>query len=287
MKKLISSILAVLLLVSSCNQEQDLNPVNNFEKEISFLSDVNLSGFNLTLSNLGKHITPISTNEITLYQRQLIKEMLTGLNGQYFNADEKTIMNFASNYGELRLPDHLANARTNSSLDLSTFEIYSESQLDVVQPFINDLLNEEDYNIAKSKAITFQKTVLGSSLPEDEKIQLLAVSTGVITFAEFAENGGIEEIQKILAKEIGIENLHNGRIMGCKASARTIWSGAVVGLGFGAVNGAKIGCAGGVVAGPIGSASGCIGGAVMGGAVGFISGAVTATAAELLTSCFR
>jgi hypothetical protein len=156
MKKLISSIFAVLILVSSCNQEQDLSPVNNFEKEISFLTEMNKSGLNLTVSNLGKNITPIGNNEITLNQRQLVKEVLSGLNGQYFNADEKTIMDFASNYGVLRLPDQLANARTTGTVDLSSFEIYSESQLDLVQPFINDLLNDENYNITKYKAITFQ-----------------------------------------------------------------------------------------------------------------------------------
>jgi hypothetical protein len=243
MKKLISSIFAVLILVSSCNREQDLSPVNNFEKEISFLAEMNTSGLNLTVSNLGKNITPSGKNEITLNQRQLVKEVLSGLNGQYFNADEKTIMDFASNYGVLRLPDQLANARTTGTVDLSSFEIYSESQLDLVQPFINDLLNDDDYKIAKYKAITFQQAVIGSSLSEDEKIQLLAVSTGVVSFTEFVENGGIEEIQKILAEELGIDN-SNARLLGCSVDTRAVLAGAVVSGAIAGVAGLKAGCAG-------------------------------------------
>jgi len=278
---------AVIILFSACNQEQDLNPANNFEKEISFLTAMNTSGLNLVVSNLGKNITPVKSSGIILNQRKLVKDMLSGLNGHYFHADEKTIVDFASNYGELRLPDQLANARKAGTVDLSTFEIYSKSQLDLVQPFIDDILDEEDFNIAKSKAIAFQQKVINSSLSFDEKIQLLSFSSGVISFAEFVENGGIEQIQIILAEEIANGGSPNGRVKRCSVSARNVWLGAVVGLGAGAVGGAKVGCAGGLVAGPLGAAGGCVGGAVMGGAMGFIGGALTTTAAELLGSCFR
>jgi len=274
-------------LVSSCNQEQDLSPLNNFEKEISFLSEMNTSGLNLTVSNLGKNITPIDKNEITLNQKQLVKDMLSGLNGQYFNADEKAIMDFASNYGELRLPDQLANARTHGTVDLSTFELYSENQLDLVQPFVDDLLNEGDFNVAQSKAITFQQTVVGSNLPEDEKTQLLAVSTGVISFAEFAENGGIEQIQIILEEKLGSVGYSNGRVMGCSVDTRSVLAGAVASGVIAGGAGLKAGCAGGLVGGPIGAATGCVGGAVMGFASGFMWGAIGGTAASLLTTCFR
>lgn len=288
MKKLISSIFAVLILVSSCNQEQDLSPVTNFEKEISFLTEMNTSGLNLTVSNLGKNITPIGNNEITLNQRQLVKEMLTGLNGQYFNADEKSIMDFASKYGELRLPDQLANARTTGTVDLSTFEIYSEEQLALVQPFVNDLLNEENINEAKSKAISFQHSVINSTLTDDEKLQLLSVSTGVISFAEFVENGGIEEVQNILSEELGTEGSPNGRVMGCSVDMRDVWAGAVVGAGVGAVSGGYTGATAGTVAFPIvGTVTGAVSGAVVGGAFGFVSGALTSVAASLITSCGR
>ncbi len=287
MKKLISSIFAVLILVSSCNQEQDLSPANNFEEEISFLTEMNTSGLNLTVSNLGKNITPIGNNEITLNQRQLVKEMLSGLNGQYFNADEKTIMDFATNYGELRLPDQLANVRTTGTVDLSTFEIYSEDQLALVQPFVDDLLNEEDLNATKSKAISFQQSVVSSTLSDDEKIQLLTLSTGVISFAEFVEDGGID----LIANELDItysSNSSNGRVQGCSVSSRNVLASAVVGLAGGAATGGYVGATAGTFTVPIlGTAVGGVGGAVFGGAAGFVSGLISGVAAELLTSCGR
>lgn len=255
------------------------------DKEKSFLTEMYTTGLNLTVSNLGNNITPIGRNEIILNQRQLVNEMLSGLNGQFFNVDGKTIIDFASNYGELRLPDQFANARISETVNLSTFGIYSESQLDLLQPFIDDFLIEENLQTVKSKAISFEQTIIYSSLSENEKIQLLAVSTGVISFAEFVQNGGIEEIQKILAEELGIDS-SNARVMGCKVDVKSVAAGAVVNGVLVGGAGLKTGCAGGMVAGPIGAASGCVGGAVMGFATGFMWGIIGGTATSLLTTCF-
>lgn len=284
MKKLISSIFAVLILVSSCNQEQDLSPVTNFEKEISFLTEMNTSGLNLTVSNLGKNITPIGNNEITLNQRQLVKEMLTGLNGQYFNADEKSIMDFASKYGELRLPDQLANARTTGTVDLSAFEIYSESQLDLIQPFIDDLLDEEDLNVIKSKATTFQQSVVNSTLSDDEKFQLLVVSSGIISFAEFVDNGGIEQIQNALFESNQFQS-SNGRVMACVDVKGALRAG-VVDLAIGATVGGYVGATAGSFTVPIiGTVTGGVSGAVVGGAVGFVEGVTRSILTDLIFGC--
>ncbi len=288
MKKSISSIFVVVIFVFSCNQEQDLNPANDFETEISFLSEINASGLNLAVSNLGSNIIPIGTNEIRLNKKQLAKDMLSGLNGKYFNAEEKAILDFSNNYSEVRLPDDLANARKNGTVVLSTFEIYSKEQLVLFQPFVDDLLNEENINEAKSKAVSFQHSVINSTLTEDEKLQLLSVSTGVISFAEFVEKGGIEKVQNILSEELGKESPSNGRVMGCSVNMRDVMAGAIVGGAGGAIAGGYGGATAGTVAFPIvGTVTGGVGGAVVGGAFGFVSGALSSIAASLLTSCGR
>ncbi|HSI78101.1 MAG TPA: hypothetical protein VK957_19545, partial [Lunatimonas sp.] len=148
------------------------------------------------------------------------------------------------------------------------------------------LLNTEDMEIAKADAVSFQQQVISSS-SDEEKMQLLTLSSGVLGFAHFVENGGIEMIRESLGVHLNKSRIPNNRFGNCSVSMRNVWLGAVVGGGVGAIGGAKVGCAGGLVGGPLGAAGGCVGGAVMGGASGFISGALMTAGAELLGSCFR
>lgn len=187
----------------------------------------------------------------------------------------------------MRLSGKFPESRSPETVSLSSFDIYNDDQFLLVQPFVDKLLNTEDLDIAKRRAVLFQQEVINSALSDDEKIQLLSLSAGILGFAEFVENGGIDKIKDALGIQMVENGFPNSRFRGCSVSMRSVWLGAVVGLGVGAVLGAKVGCAGGLVAGPIGAAGGCVGGGVMGGASGFISGALMTAGAELLGSCFR
>ena len=287
MKKLFSSLFTLLILLSSCEPKQDLIPIKNLEAEISFLKEMNTVGLNLAVSDLAKYIAPGERNEIRLNQRELVRDILSGLNGPFFQTDEKFILDFSKQYGDSNLPSIHVNLRETGFVDLSTFGVYSEDQLNLVQPFVDDLLNNDGINLRKSRTIEFQLVIVNSSLTYDEKFQLLAFNAGVISLIEFLENGGVEDIRLILAQELGFNGAFD-RVTGCSISTRSIFADGVVGLVGGAAGGCYAGATAGTVAFPLlGTVTGCVGAGVVGGAGGFISGIAYGIASQLLTSCFR
>jgi hypothetical protein len=209
------------------------------------------------------------------------------LNGQFFQTEEKFILDFSDQYGDSNFPSIHVNLRETGFVDLSTFGVYSEDQLILVQPFVDDLLNNEGISFGKSRTIEFQLTIVNSSLSYDEKFQLLAFSAGVFSLIEFLENGGVEDIRLILAQELGFNGAFD-RVTGCSISTRSIFADGVVGLVGGAAGGCYAGATAGTVAFPLlGTVTGCVGAGVVGGAGGFISGIAYGIASQLLTSCFR
>lgn len=287
MKKSFYSILSLIILFSSCEQNQDLVPATNLDQEISLLKEMNSDGLNLAVSNLAKNLKSNWRNEISLNQKGLVRDVLSGMNGHYFDVHEEVILGVLNHYGDVNLPNNRGNLRVVGYIDLSSFGIYSKSQLNLVQPFVDDLLNDEDISLGKSKTNEFQSAVVTSTLTYDEKFQLLAFSTGVTSLIEFLERGGVNDIRQILANEFGLYGSFD-RITGCSISTRSIFADGVVGLVGGAAGGCYAGATAGTVAFPlVGTVTGCVGAGVVGGAGGFISGIAYGIASQLLTSCFR
>lgn len=287
MKKQTSFILVVFILVSACQPENEVNPSNTFEDEVAVLTELNHIGFNFATSNFDHNLAFQGNYDIGLNQDQFVNDILQRLNGQFFMANESVINNISNQYGEVSLSDSFIEAPSIENVNLSLFKIYSEDQLKLAQPFVDRLLITGDMEIAKFEAVLFQKKVIKSTLTNDEKLQLLTLSSGIVGFVEFVENGGIDKIRDVLGEHLNNNGIPNNRFRNCSVDTRSVLAGAVVsgaiagGLGF------KAGCAGGMVGGPIGAASGCVGGAVMGFASGFMWGAVGGIAASLLTTCFR
>ena len=274
-------------MVSACQPENEIKPSNTFEKELEVLSELNHTGFTFAANNFSQNLTIQGDFHIGLNQNQFVNDILRGLNDQFFLANESAINEISSQYGEIKLSDRFVDSQSIENVDLSLFGIYSEDQLKLAQPFVDGLLNTEDMEIAKADAVSFQQQVISSSLSDEEKMQLLTLSSGVLGFTEFVENGGIEKIHNALGFNMNENGIPNNRIRNCSVDTRSVLAGAVVSGAIGGVLGFKSGCAGGMVGGHIGAASGCVGGAVMGFASGFMWGVVGGTAASLLTTCFR
>lgn len=201
--------------------------------------------------------------------------------------NQEVILNLSNNYNHLNLTNNPSKLRLGGFVDLSAFGVYSKNQLNLVQPFVDDLLEDEDISLARFRTTQFQSAVVSSSLSYDEKFQLLAFSTGVTSLIEFLESGGVDDIRRILAIELGIDGAFD-RVIGCSISTRSIFADGVVGLVGGAAGGCYAGATAGTVAFPlVGTVTGCVGAGVVGGAGGFISGVAYGIASQLLTSCFR
>lgn len=286
MKKYLFSAFVFLFTVSACNQSNEVTPTDNFSKEIAQLKTMHKEGLYLASSAFKKNLTLNSANDLVLNERGMVSDVLYGLNGSHFTASVDFVASLSSNYSTKNLTSgSIANARQSIS-PVNLNQLYDESQLKLVQPFLDELLITDDFTKSKNLASNFQSKVIASKLVRDEKIKLLSLSASVQALSEFIEEGGDDSIRQTLSQLRNTKGNPNARVAGCSVNWGDVWAGAVTSGVIGGYFGAKAGCAGGMVAGPIGAASGCVGGGVMGFASGFTYGAVGGVAASLLRSCF-
>jgi hypothetical protein len=288
MKKYLFSAFVFLFTVSACNQSNEVTPTDNFSKEISQLKTMHKEGLYLASSAFKKNLTRNSSNDLVLDERGMVSDVLNGLNGSHFTASDDFVTSLSSNYSTKNLTSgSIANARQSIST-VSLNQLYDESQLKLIQPFLDELLVAEDFTKAKNLASNFQSKVIASALVREEKIKLLSLSASVQALSEFIEEGGDDSIRQTLSQLNDTKGNPNARVAGCEVNWRSVWAGAVVGFVSGAVGGCYAGATAGTVAVPfVGTVTGCVSAGMASGAVGFAGGAVSGIASELLTSCFR
>jgi hypothetical protein len=277
-----------LFTVSACNQSNEVTPTDNFSKEIAQLKTIHKEGLYLASSAFKKNLTRNSSKDLVLDERCMVSDVLNGLNGFHFTASDDFVTSLSSNYSTKNLTSgSIANARQSIST-VSLNQLYDESQLKLIQPFLDELLVTEDFTKAKNLASNFQSKVIASALVREEKIKLLSLSASVQALSEFIEEGGDDSIRQTLSQLNGTKGNPNARVAGCEVNWRSVWAGAVVGFVSGAVSGCYAGATAGTVAVPIvGTVTGCVSAGMASGAFGFAGGAASGIASELLTSCFR
>jgi hypothetical protein len=195
-------------------------------------------------------------------------------------------------YQEGVVSANITNARTSGDAVISAINDIStlnDEQKTLMNSFVSDVAALSDIDGTTSFISAYnEKVVTSATLNEEQKVQLLAFSALSTSFVKFMNEGGVEAVYDVMAKELGTPSSNARVSSGCTVNWRSVWAGAVIGAAVGAASGIKVGLAGGTVVLPgIGSATGSVGGGVLGGASGFVGGTVTGVAAELLTSCFR
>ena len=138
MKKLVLSITVVCMFATACHQVQDTDPMkNDFSNEISVLTEMNKVGFNIS-----QH------PELGFEREQILKDMLSKFNGMFFEMDDAAAEIFIR---EVSNPSRYADALEGGEIDLSLYDIYSEQQIVLAQPFIDKLLVMEDMMTASTR----------------------------------------------------------------------------------------------------------------------------------------
>jgi hypothetical protein len=279
MKKYLFSAFVFLFTVSACNQSNEVTPTDNFSKEIAQLKTMHKEGLYLASSAFKKNLTINSTNDLALNEKGMVSDVLNGLNGTHFTASGDFVASLSSNFGT-------KNLSGSSNANLSQF--YDESQLQLVQPFLDELLTTDDFVKARNLASNFQSKVIASKLVRDEKIKLLSLSASVQALSEFIEEGGDDSIRQTLSQLKDTNGIPNARVAGCSVNWGDVWMGAVVGGAVGAVGGCYAGATAGTVTFPgVGTVTGCVSAGVIGGAGGFASGAAQGIVSGLLRTCFK
>lgn len=241
MKKL--RFISLILLLAACQEGTVTENKVDFSKVATSLESVYQDAFSVALASKPENV---------------FSNTFAQLKDNYFKINIDVDM--------LEVQKQIALAgrvKTSDDLDLS---FLSQSQISLVAPLLNDLLDQEDLSEASQKTSAFIDQVLISSLSDEEKYQLLAIGIGI--------KSGIQTLFNITssnAKQQGEVNVKNALRAG------------VVSLATGAI----AGCYGGATAGTftvpiLGTAAGCVGGAVFGGAAGFVSGVGMSILQDLL-----
>lgn len=274
----ISSVMIFIILASCQKSNYETLAINDNFDYYSFVKVAKSSSSNKLLNS------KISINNTTFSSSS------NDNSGDFYYSTEKK----STNNAKSNKLSSLTSPSNDSPLDLSTYEILSTNQLDILTPFINNIIQQSDnFGNIENLINNFDLTVSQSTiLTNDEKLLLGQLSAQLQIFSDFFSTNQ----HNLFVSELGngkyIMYLDNSQINsssgGCKVNFGSVWRGAVIGFFTGGVSGAKVGCAGGTILIPgFGTAGGCVGGAVVGAAGGFLGGALTSAAAELLGTCFK
>ena len=290
MKKIFFSAFVFLFTVSSCNKSSEVKPVDNLTQEVAQLKSMCKDGFRLATASFKKNLSFNASKDLILNRKGLSNDVLNGLKTSHFTASEDFISSLSGGFEDKNLTVTSSNnargtsnnvREVSSKADVSQF--YNKNELVLVQPFLDELLETDDFVKVSALATSFHEKVISSILTRDEKIKLLSLSTAVQALAENSE-----ELISIITTQMQEATGNTVDRLRCSVSPRNVLLAGITGILYGGVKGGIIGCGGGTVLFPgLGTVTGCVSGAIFGGAWGFIEGVGLGIAAELLGSCFR
>jgi hypothetical protein len=287
MNKIIYALI-VIGLVSSCNQQETIQPKQSYESEINALNNTLDAAIDFSFKNFTKNISKTGKAQIDYDQKLSILSTLETLDGTHFIGNNFQYSLITDNFSTVRLPEvQSLNGRVND-FNIDQYNSFTSQQKEIAEPFIGKLLSLENLELVSSLSSDFNLQISNSVLSEDEKLELFALSAASNALSKFLANGGIDVIYLAISENSDDNSSTNGRVKDCSVNWRNVWLGGVVGFFSGGAYGGYVGCTGGTVVLPgVGTAAGCVGGAVLGAAGGFIGGSVSGVASELLGSCFR
>lgn len=132
----------------------------------------------------------------------------------------------------------------------------------------------------------FAVNVHWSSMPSEQKKELLNYCALVRTIFTYVKNGGIGELYNGILSVTPYNP--NGRTMACQINTRSLLISVMVDGVAGAVSGALYGAVGGTFTIPgLGTVTGAIGGAVFGGITAIAGSTVKNIVSQLVESCTR
>lgn len=275
-------ILSIVFITSACQEDQP-SIQKNYENQIEGLNDLYSASLNTISSQFG-NISYNAVDEVSSMTKNVIVHSAEFIDTQYFIDHE-----FSKNEIDLIAENSTSLLTSNSSARILHSGLidngyYTPEQIELLEPFIEQLLSDNFLSNAKQVVESFNQIVINSDLSNERKFELLSVGAAAKASADFLNNGGVH----VIASELDIAYSSNGRVLGCSVSSRNVLASAVVGLAGGAATGGYVGATAGTFTVPIlGTAAGGVGGAVFGGAAGFVGGLISGVAAELITSCGR
>ncbi|HMO33080.1 MAG TPA: hypothetical protein PKE63_04600 [Lacibacter sp.] len=289
MKNALIQSIVFLFLFTSCKQSGNFIKDSSYTFEKAKVSKMIAKALSCGNFKFTENISKVSAGALVFNERNFVYSLFHELAGPESEKRQTAALSVAENYNfrNLSILQHTNRVQEFDPIHFSL--IFNEQQIYFIRPYLDSVLAEHDYNRIKEISVTYEGTILTSSLASEEKVLLITLSRSIISLVEYLENGTYTEISNALQLVYEGNTRSGFQIQSrCTINVRNVMLGAVVGFFSGGALGLKAGCLGGTVVIPgIGTATGCVGGAVFGAATGFVSGAVSGIAAELLGSCFR
>lgn len=296
MKKIISTLI-VIGLVSSCRQQEAIQPKKSYESEIRALNSIFDAAMDFSFKNFTNSISKTGKGQIDYDQKLSLFSTLESLEGAYFTCNNFQYSHLADNLSIVKLSKAQTLAVRLKDFNIDQYNSLSSEQIEIAGPFIYKLLSLESLELVSTLSSDFNSEIAISELSEDEKLELFALSAASNSLSKYLSNESIDIIylaieknlsdnsSKAFSRSLGDYTPLSG---GCSVNWRSVWLGGVVGFFGNGTAGAYAGCTGGTVLLPgVGTVTGCVAGAVFGATVGFVGGSLTGVASELLGSCFR
>jgi hypothetical protein len=283
MKKVIFTLSCFMVFMVSCQEisDKDIISLNSFED----MNKINKELIDFTSSNLSSFLSIGKNDEVWFDKHQLALASFNHLDGKFVDGSNLDFESLTAPFKKANISSSNEQNRV-TNVDYGTF---NSAQITIADQFINVLLAIEDLSQVGGVVRNFNIQVLNSNLTQEEKDELLLLSSAALNLGNFFMNGGTDIIYQEMVVVFGDPSnpSFGGRVQGCSVDTRTVWHGAVLGLTGGAIRGAFVGAAGGSVAPGVGTVSGALSGAVIGGAIGFVEGAIMGGIGSLLYTCFR
>lgn len=275
------------MFMFSCQEVEDakISRLNSFEDMNKITNE--LVTFNA--SNLSTFIDKESDGSFWLDKHQMAVSSFKHLDGILIDASGIDLELLSKSFRKERIE------RSNFSSRVMNFDYgnYNLPQAWFADQFITNLLAVDDLSEVTPLVFSFNVQVLNSLLPQEDKDELLLLSSTVLSIRDFLLNDGINILYNEMVLIYGdptnpSDPSFGGRIQGCSINTKEVFRSGVWGLVKGAAVGVYVGAAGGTVIIPgVGSVTGAVSGAVLGGAYGFVSNSIESMASQLFWSCFE
>jgi hypothetical protein len=283
MKKVIFMLSSFMVFMLSCQDipDKDTLNLNSFED----MNKINKELIDFTTSNLSSFMSLGKNGEVWFDKNQLALASFDHLDGKLIDGSNLDFQSLAVPFKKVNLMISDEQSRSLND-DYGTFNM---AQVTVADQFITNMLAVDDLSEVGRIVRNFNIQVLNSAFTQEEKDELLLLSSAALNLGDFFMNNGIDIINQQMVSAFGdpTSPTFGGRIQGCSVSTKSVWVSAVWGLTTGAVVGAYTGATAGTVASPIGTVTGAVSGAVVGGATGFVTASIGSVVTQLWETCWN
>ncbi|WP_448518530.1 hypothetical protein [Rhodoflexus sp.] len=135
MKKYLFSLLASLLIISACNQSNEIAPQQDFAKEIMHMKTSYKKGLVTAASALKSNLILNPSNELLINEKGIVGDVLNEMRNSYFVASDEFVTSFSSSFGIRTLSAYSDSKVPQFVNSTSLSQLYNEQQMKLVKPF--------------------------------------------------------------------------------------------------------------------------------------------------------